>query len=429
MLDKIDVVCFGYNGANNTGSEAKLLTTIADVKEVLGERLRRITVLTFNKENQSRYLKDKCPEAELIEVTALITKLDLIEFARLQNLIMFRRPEIVLLSEGSTFIDHFGSGFLWAFCGTLLVQKVKNLHCICYSNDCGNLKPYNQRVLRRTVNQADLIMLRNPDAVARMKKYGVKKEIHCTADGAYAYPLPPEEYQNNLLKKFNIDPEKKPIAGLAPKWFFNWPIAYRPYGPKEDKYMPFMFHTWPKGAREWNARYIQQNAEYADWCIENLNMDIALIAMEHMDRFPTEEIYAKMKHQDRARLILSDDYVVDDIITVLVNLEFLNTTRYHAHVLSSSAGVPTISVSSDTRLEAVHRELGLMDYYNEYVDHADPVPPKIDDLFPVLVRQTESVLEHKTEIRKRNLKGYEKFVERSKQNKILFSQWFKETYG
>lgn len=429
MQGKIDVVCFGYNGANNTGSEAKLLTTIADVKEVLGERLGRLTVLTFNKKNQRRYLKDKCPEAELIEVTAIIAKLDIIEFARVYNLIMFRRPGIVLLSEGSTFIDHFGSGFLWGFCATLLYQKVKNLHCICYSNDCGHLKWYNQWVLRRTVNQADLIMLRNPDAVARMKKFGVQKEIHCTADGAYTYPLPPEEYRKNFFKKLDLDPEKKPVIGLAPKWFFNWPVGYRPYGPKEDKYMPFVFHTWPKGAREWNEKYIEQNAKYADWCVENLNMDIALIAMEHMDRFPTEGIYERMKHKNQARLVLSDDYVVDDIISLLTVLKFLNTTRYHAHVLSSSGGVPTIAVSSDTRLEAVHRELGMMDYYNEYVDHAKPVPPKIEDLFPLMVKQTESVLKHEKEIREKNLAGYRNFVKRSLQNKTLFAEWFKQTYG
>jgi len=33
---KVNINLFGYNGVNNTGSEAKLITTIIDVKEMLG---------------------------------------------------------------------------------------------------------------------------------------------------------------------------------------------------------------------------------------------------------------------------------------------------------------------------------------------------------------------------------------------------------
>ena len=51
-------------------------------------------------------------------------------------------------------------------------------------------------------------MLRNPDAVKRMKEYGVTNEIHCTADGAYEYPTPPEEYINEIIYKILMQDKK-----------------------------------------------------------------------------------------------------------------------------------------------------------------------------------------------------------------------------
>ena len=193
--------------------------------------------------------------------------------------------------------------------------------------------------------------------------------------------------------------------------------------------MPFLYHTWQKGARECNRKYIEQNARYADWCVENLGAKVALIAMEHMDLPPTKEIYEGMEHKSEAKLISSDEYLVDDMISILSVLKVLVTTRYHAHVLSSHAGVPSIAVSSDTRLEAVFKELNMMEYYIEYVDHKHPVPPKVGDLYPSLVEMTRSLLKREKEIQTKILKGHDEFVRRSELNKTLFTEWFRRTYG
>ena len=47
----------GYNGANNTGAEALLATDIADLRAVLGPRVR-ITVPTLNAANLRRYVQE-----------------------------------------------------------------------------------------------------------------------------------------------------------------------------------------------------------------------------------------------------------------------------------------------------------------------------------------------------------------------------------
>jgi len=44
-MRKLNVLLLGWNGVDNTGSEAKLLVTIRDVKEAFCEKLGKLYVL------------------------------------------------------------------------------------------------------------------------------------------------------------------------------------------------------------------------------------------------------------------------------------------------------------------------------------------------------------------------------------------------
>ena len=51
------VLLMGYNGANNTGSETRLISIIKDVRRVLGQDVI-ITIPTLNEKNLRRYIKE-----------------------------------------------------------------------------------------------------------------------------------------------------------------------------------------------------------------------------------------------------------------------------------------------------------------------------------------------------------------------------------
>ena len=53
---KVKILLVGYNGANNTGSEARLHAIIADLKEILGENVE-ITVPTLNQRKSPKVSK------------------------------------------------------------------------------------------------------------------------------------------------------------------------------------------------------------------------------------------------------------------------------------------------------------------------------------------------------------------------------------
>jgi len=415
---KVVVNLFGYNGVNNTGSEAKLTTTIIDLKEMLGDRLGKIRVLTQNIANQRRYVPDM--NIDMIEITPASA---IIPWKILQM-----KADLLLLSEGSTFIDHFSSVFLWMFCGAAMFAHLRGEGVVSYSNDCGHLKPLSQKILKNTLNKyVDLVMLRNPDAVARMKEYGVSKEIHLVADGAYLYPTPSRQYIENVWKKLNINPASRPVIGLCPKEFFWWPIKIKFVGKKEDLYNWPAYHSWTKEGRASSRKYVEETAKYADWCVEKFGADVCLISMEHMDLPPTKAIYDLMKHKDRARLVPSDDYVVDDIVAVLSALKFQATTRYHSTVLASKFGIPMISISSDTRCEAVFRELEMMDYFIDYVKHPEHTP-KVENHYQQLVEMTEKLVANEVQLKNRILEADKRLVERAKKIRQIFMNWLEKEY-
>lgn len=84
------VLLVGYNGANNTGSEARLLKVIEDVRAIAGPRTM-ITVPTLNERNLRRYLQE--------DRYLRIVPLPSIYHLTLRRLV--RQHDLVMLVEGS----------------------------------------------------------------------------------------------------------------------------------------------------------------------------------------------------------------------------------------------------------------------------------------------------------------------------------------
>ena len=166
----IRVLMVGYNGANNTGAEALLLSDIEDVREVLG-REAHITVPTLNEANLRRYLKEG-PALRIAPMPTLF-------FASLRR--MVRESDLVLLVEGSTYMDTWGSPLLWAFLWASHCAAEMGKPCLAYAVDAGTLKPANARRVKRVASRTDLIVTRNRAAAGRLGAMGVTAPLLSTA--------------------------------------------------------------------------------------------------------------------------------------------------------------------------------------------------------------------------------------------------------
>ncbi|MGZ7043506.1 MAG: polysaccharide pyruvyl transferase family protein, partial [Methanobacterium sp.] len=120
------VLLAGYNGANNTGSEARLLSIIDDVRSILGPEVL-ITVPTLNEVNLRRYLK----EDEFLKIAPIAS----IFFFDIRKLV--KEHDIVILVEGSCYMDTWTSALLWAFLWATRCAHNFKKPSIAYAVDAG----------------------------------------------------------------------------------------------------------------------------------------------------------------------------------------------------------------------------------------------------------------------------------------------------
>lgn len=408
---KIKFLFGGYSGENNTGAESRLVTIIRDIKETFKDDYdMRLTMGTLSLKNTRRYIKDE--DVDIVEM-GWIGK-----FIYNITRIVAQWHDVLILSEGASFTDNFSNFMLYIWLFSTGVAKACGKKVVAYAVDCGKLKPHNQKIAGKIINKIDLIIVRTEDAKKRLREYGVQKEIHITTDPAFQYEPPSQEYIETLLQKLNID-KTKPIIGIAPKEFFWFPIKPKLWGKKEDFYHWPLYHTWTEEGKEKSKIMKEAFIKYADFCVEKFSATVLLIAMERMDYLPTKDIYENMKHKDKARIIPSNDYNLEDISGLLSTLKFLVSTRYHACVLSVVSSVPMIGISSDVRIEGAFFDLDIMDYYIDYLT---------ENIFEILAEKTEKLINEEIEIRNKILKEYPKLLQRCLLNREIFKKWFEKNF-
>jgi polysaccharide pyruvyl transferase WcaK-like protein len=341
----IKVLMVGYNGANNTGAEALLASDIEDVRSVLGPGAL-ITVPTLNPDNLRRYHTES--------PTLRIVKMPTVFFGAIRR--MVKESDLVLLVEGSTYMDSWGSPLLWIFLWASHCAAKLGKPCMAYAVDAGTLKPFNARLVRRVASKTGLIVTRNRAAAGRLRSLGVTAPIVSTADNAFTFK-PRESDSGWVAREWPL--AAGGVVGLAMVDFSLFPAVMRLWGPKERCYKwPFYFST--SAARTRSGEMLARGfAALADHVAERTGKAVALIAMEQLDESLAERVHGLMKHSESARVFSSRIYDASRLTCLLRGLDLLVTSRFHAAVLSLAAGVPQVALHHDTRLATIYQDLGL----------------------------------------------------------------------
>jgi polysaccharide pyruvyl transferase WcaK-like protein len=119
------ILLVGYNGADNTGAEAKLLVAIDEIRSVLGPEVS-ITVPSLHEINLRRYLKES-PTLQIKSVRPSLFFLDIWKFVKQNDLVMF--------VEGSCYMDTWGSALLWYYLLATRYAHSMGKPCVAYSVD------------------------------------------------------------------------------------------------------------------------------------------------------------------------------------------------------------------------------------------------------------------------------------------------------
>ncbi len=405
--NRLKVLLVGYNGANNTGSEARLLAIIEDIRSLLGPEVQ-ITVPTLNEENLCRYLA----EDEHLHI-APIPSIFLFSIDRL-----VKEHDLVLLVEGSCYMDTWTSALLWAFLWATSSAHRQNKPCVAYAVDAGELSRFNKWLVRREANKTDLIITRTKYAEERLKKNGITAPMTSTADCAFNFQEEPED--QHFLGR--IWPESADgVVGLAVVDFSLWPVVIRPLGRKEDVYKWPYYFSRSKDRLKARERLIEGWNQISDHIIEEHGKNVALICMEELDQPLAEDILQKMKNKDKCRVISSRDYNASQMTSMLSELDLLVTSRYHSAVLSLRSRVPQIAVGHDPRLSSIYHDLHL---YDDYF-----LSQKTPNLWEVIEEKVDLLIAN-PDLQKDLLeKGLQEQVRLCQKNQILLQEFLTKKWG
>ena len=399
------VLLVGYNGANNTGAEAKLLSIIDEVRSVLGLEAELI-VPTLNEDNLRRYIKET-PALKIEPVRPSLF------FWDIRNLV--KKADFVMIVEGSCYMDTWGSALLWYY-----LLATRNAHamrkpCVAYSFDAGVASRFNSWLIRREASKNNLILARTQKAAERLKQWKVNAPIEVTADNAFSFD--PELADAGLLKR--VWPEASHVVGVAAEDIYKWPVVIRPWAPREYCYRWPYYYTHSHASCEKSELLADVLAVQADEIIEDYNKDVALLSMEGLDATFANKIQSLMKHSDRTKVFTSSQYNASQMTSILRGLEALVTSRYHAGVLSLANQVPQTAIGHDLRIKDLYGDLGISEFF---VDHEDP------DRYKLLSDNVSKLFSDKDAIQEKLRRGYEQYKEREKLNPKLLREFLKANY-
>jgi polysaccharide pyruvyl transferase WcaK-like protein len=292
---------------------------------------------------------------------------------------LVKEHDILVLVEGSCYMDTWTSALLWAFLWATRCANNFKKSSIAYAVDAGHLSSFNRRLVKREASKTDLILTRTELAAKELKEIGVKAPMEVTADCAFTFKTIKEDA--NILNETYPD-SNLGVVGLAPIDFYLWPVIMRLWGKKENLYKWPYYYSRSKERIEGSEQLALKWAQEADRIIEKHNKRVALICMEELDEPLARCIKNKMNNPEMVKIFSSKDYNASQMTSILRGLDLLVTSRYHAGVLSLEAQIPQIAIGHDTRLKGFYGELGLENYLIDYMSPEiwHKLKEKVDEL-------------------------------------------------
>ncbi len=399
------ILLVGYNGANNTGAEAKLLVSIDEIRSVVGPDAC-ITVPSLNEANLRRYLQ----EGQNLKIEPVRPSLFFVDIRKLVS-----ENDLIILVEGSTYMDTWGAALLWYYLLATRYAHSMKKPCVGYSVDAGSASDFNRWLIRREASKTNLILARTKEAAERLRKWGVKAPIDVTADNAFAFQ--PNIRDKDLLKR--EWPEASHVVGMASEDIYLWPVQIRLWDRKQYCYRWPYYYQHSKACKEKSDLLVDVLAFQADEIIEKYDKDIALLSMEGLDTAFTRKIQRHMKHAERTRVFSSVRYNASQMTSVLRSLELLITSRYHAGVLSLANQVPQTAIGHDLRIKDLYTDLEIPEYF---VDHEDP------NRYKALSENIEKIFDQYSLIKSKLQKGYQRHIQQERRNPQLFRAFLEANY-
>lgn len=355
---KLKILLVGYNGARNTGADARVVALVDQLKEEFGAEKIELTVMTLNPELTQGYF----PEDVRI-----------LPFPTFFCWALFRAASshhAAILCEGSTLTHTFADVLSMFFCQAAGIMKRQEKPCIAYGSDVTLLKPALAKLSKEMCQDTHFIARSQP-ALANLQQMGF--ECHLGTDTAWTFQVPDVLANGRQLLMSQGWNGHSPVLGVAVINPFCWPV--RPSvgrwikamltGDRSLQYDNIFFFSDSEERRAKYRRYLSEFAKVINAYRQEHQAFVVIIGMERLDAQACNDL---RELAGDCAVITSKDTPVFTMASILNQLNALITSRYHAAVLSMSKGIPMVAISMDNRLDGLFMDCGMDTDYLYHVE-------------------------------------------------------------
>ena len=358
---KLKILLVGYNGARNTGADARVVELVRQLDETLADDDVEMTVMTLDEENVRGYFPS---HVRLWPFTTMF-------FWSLLR--ATSQHHVAVLCEGSTLTSTFANALLVFFCEAAGIMRRQGKPCIAYGSEVGHLEGWLAR-LSRDLCRDTYFMARTETSLQNLQNLGLKG--HVGTDTAWPFRTEAgEEWARQQLLADGWD-GKKPLLGVAVVNPFWWPVCPSLWrwvkavltGNRALQYDKMYFFSDSTERREKFRQYLSEMAQAVNRYQKEHGAFVVILGMEQLD----EEVCRLSGQLVEGPHVVyhSKNHNVFQMTGLLRQLSLLVTSRYHAAVLSMERAIPLVAISMDERLDGVIRETELADQYLHHVDDA-----------------------------------------------------------
>jgi polysaccharide pyruvyl transferase CsaB len=194
--------------------------------------------------------------------------------------------------------------------------------------------PETKQLVVQTLNEVDIITVREGEAKRILNDLGVKHEIEVTADPAFL--LKPQTFTKEMLDKEGIDPDTRLVG-----------FSVREPGPAAPDLNIDHYHA------------VLANA--ADFMVDRLDAQILFVPMEagvNRDPQHSHAVISKMANAQRAS-VLKGEYGSTQIMGLVSHMEFVVAMRLHMLIFAAVQKVPFVALPYASKVSELIADLDL----------------------------------------------------------------------
>ena len=307
---KYNVVMSGYYGFSNTGDDAILESVCQGVRAVSDEV--ELTVLSKDPElTRKQYGLNAVPRFNFLKVIAALKKSDLL-----------------LSGGGSLLQDTTSTRSLVYYLSVMYLARILGKPVMLYANGIGPVrKAGNRSWVRKAVEQAAAVTLRDHSSARELREMGVKRDdLMVTADPVFRLDSAGEEEARKLLSAAGL-PEGKDFVAVS--------------------------------VRDWAAaeKFPADLAALCDHLRRKYGMEVLFLLMQPaVDRGMTEAVRKEMQEPS---YVLDVPTTPREMMAVLGQAKLCLAMRLHTLIFAARMAVPTLGLVYDPKVASFLEELEL----------------------------------------------------------------------